>query len=110
MPEFVIQEAKITEYLLDLLHDVGGSEARFFLARGFRLDAWENFAAAIKELGLANPIAYRSETSHGIKYVVDGKLRTPSGEEPMVRTVWIVDVGHSIPRLVTAFPFKGIKT
>jgi hypothetical protein len=44
------------------------------------------------------------ETVHGKKYIVDGAIETPSGKTPVVRTVWIVDEGSDVPRLVTAYP------
>ena len=44
------------------------------------------------------------ESPHGIKYIVIGRIETPSGQSPGVRTVWIVDKGNDKPRLVTAYP------
>ena len=35
-----------------------------------------------------------------------GKIETPSGKSPGVRTIWIVDQGLQAPRLVTAYPSK----
>jgi hypothetical protein len=39
-----------------------------------------------------------------MKYVVAGRVETPSGKRPLVRTIWIVDRGDVVPRLVTAYP------
>ena len=44
------------------------------------------------------------ESAHGGKYILDGRIETPSGKRPIVRTVWIVDRGVEMPRLVTAYP------
>jgi hypothetical protein len=41
---------------------------------------------------------------HGLKYILDGRIGTPSGKTPVVRSVWIVDAGREAPRLVTAYP------
>jgi hypothetical protein len=41
---------------------------------------------------------------HGQKYIVDGMVLTPMGQDVIVRTVWIVDKGENRPRLVTAYP------
>jgi hypothetical protein len=38
------------------------------------------------------------------KYFLDGQIETPNGKTPLVRTVWIVDLGLDTPRLVTAYP------
>jgi hypothetical protein len=53
---------------------------------------------------MVSEVVVSMETSHGIKYIVDGALITPSGKRPTVRTVWIVDRGSENPRLVTAYP------
>ena len=31
------------------------------------------------------------DSPHGWKYVVDGRIESPSGKAPVVRTIWIVD-------------------
>jgi hypothetical protein len=46
------------------------------------------------------------ESPHGLKYILDGKIETPCGKTPTVRTIWIVDRGTEAPRLVTAYPSK----
>ena len=46
------------------------------------------------------------ETLYGMKYVVDGEVRAPTGESIEIRTVWIVEKGEVRPRLVTAYPHK----
>ena len=32
-------------------------------------------------------------SSHGTKYIVDSWIESPSGKTPLVRTIWIVDLG-----------------
>jgi hypothetical protein len=60
------------------------------------------------ELAPATDVAITMESSHGIKYIVDGRLSTPLGKKATVRTVWIVDKGSENPRLVTAYPCEEI--
>jgi hypothetical protein len=45
-----------------------------------------------------------TETAHGKKFVMDGELETPKGDKIHLRTVWIIETGDSVPRLVTAYP------
>ena len=52
------------------------------------------------------PVAKQMEFIHGLKYILEGKMETPSGRSPTVRTIWIVDRGAETPRLVTAYPSK----
>ncbi|MGD0536588.1 MAG: DUF6883 domain-containing protein [Verrucomicrobiota bacterium] len=35
---------------------------------------------------------------------MEGRIETPGGKTPWVRTVWAVDLGLNTPRLVTAYP------
>jgi len=43
-----VERAKITDYLLNTAHRYGASKARFFAQFGFRLEAWEVLAAALR--------------------------------------------------------------
>src|ERR1041385_4598420 len=73
---------------------------------GFAPDDWATFAAALRTLAEATSVAKSMESPHGTKYVLDGRLKTPSGKSPVVRTIWIVDRGQAAPRLVTAYPHE----
>lgn len=99
-----IATEKITDYLLNPHHPDGVSKAKFFVALGFRAEAWQVMADALRELAARFPVANESASRHGVKYVVDGALRTPVGKTPTVRTVWIIEEGSDTPRFVTAYP------
>ena len=43
----IIDERKLTEYLLNLAHRKGGPKAKFFLGRGFRPERLEELADAL---------------------------------------------------------------
>lgn len=98
-----IDRAKITDYLLNLVHPDGRGKAIFFMRFGFRIEDWEMLAAALKEVGMSNPITSVMESPYGTRYTVDGPLRSPDGRSPRVRTVWIVEAENP-PRLITAYP------
>ena len=102
----VVDQNKITAYLLNPAHPDNGGKAPFFLALGFRSDDWQALAAALRKLAGEIPVAKKMESPHGLKYILDGKIETPGGRSPTVRTIWIVDQGLEIPRLVTAYPSK----
>ena len=40
----------------------------------------------------------------GTRYVVEGRVFTPDGRNPEVRSVWFISTGDNIPRLVSAYP------
>jgi hypothetical protein len=42
-----LPKSKVANYLLDLTNENGKTKARFFLAFGFTIDAWETMAQAL---------------------------------------------------------------
>src|SRR6266849_1937333 len=102
----VVDREKITEYLLNREHPDNGGKADFFIALGFSIDKWTTFAEALQRLAIASDISLSMESPHGKKYIVDGEIETPIGKSRIVRTVWIVNAGESIARLVTAYPHE----
>ena len=103
----VVDAEKITGYLLNPEHPDNGGKARFFLELGFSREGWPVLAAAFQKLAAAGSVVNNMETPHGGKYIVDGRIASPSGKTPVVRTIWIVDRGVESPRLVTAYPREG---
>ena len=99
-----VDQTKITVYLLSQSHPDGRTKAEFFMRFGFRIDKWQELAEALRAVGTSNPVVAIVESSHGVRYTVDGLMRAPDGREPKVRTVWIVEPRGSGPRLITAHP------
>jgi hypothetical protein len=104
--EVRIDPRKITHYLLDPNHKVGGPKARFFLAFGFRLDDARQFEDALRAHAYHCEIVKIEDKRIGVSYTLQGALQTPDGREPIVRSVWFVDSAapESAPSFVTAFP------
>ncbi len=100
----IVEREKVRDYLLGETHPDGYGKAEFFAAKGFRREAWQVLAEALRQVARENPVIKSMTSLHGEKYIVDGVLRTPSGQTALVRTVWIVDAGGDTPRLVTAYP------
>jgi hypothetical protein len=99
----LVEQEKITEYLLNPEHPDNGGKAAYFLALGFGGDDWDIFADALRHLALLADVTESMETMHGKKYIVDRELQNPAAH--LVRTIWIIDTGMYFPRLVTAYPF-----
>ncbi len=100
----VVPAEKIVGYLLNPLHPDGAGKAKWFGSLGFSADRWQILAAAIRQVAMDHSVANNVESPHGMKYIVDGPIESPSGKPAIVRTVWIVDLGEQVPRLVTAYP------
>lgn len=102
----VVAREKIRDYLLNAAHPDNGGKAAFFIALGFRVEDWDALAAALRELANRSEVAETFDSIHGRKYTLVGRLQSPSGRLPVVRTIWIIDRGEDIPRLVTAYPHE----
>lgn len=104
----LVEREKIVDYLLNSAHRHGASKARFFTAFGFRVEAWETLAAALREHGQRYDVARTKETGFGPRYEVEGEITAPDGRRPRVRTVWQMDEGQIAPRLITAYPLEAL--
>lgn len=101
-----VAQGKITEYLLSHSNPSGRGKATFFSTFGFRAERWQVLADSLLLHGATHELAEIMESDRGIKYIVDGALETPDGRNPLVRTVWMVDLGEDAPRLITAYPIR----
>ena len=102
----LIEREKITEYLLNPAHPDNGGKAPFFQSLGFSREDWPILAAAFRKLAETTEVNKRLESPYGQKYVLDGRIESPSGRTPVVRSIWIVDRVSDTPRLVTAYPHE----
>jgi hypothetical protein len=102
--EAYIPRSKLIEYLLSHTHAIGKSKAKFFRALGF-----DEANVAVLDKGLlaiaqTEAVAEVVRSPYGTKYVVNGFLEAPGGALVRVQTVWIIDIGDTRPRFVTAYP------
>ncbi len=95
---------KLAGYLLDEQHPVGGSKARWFRSVGYEIDVPAVLEQDLLKLVQTSDDFQEKASAFGIKYIVRGKISTPSGNDANVTTVWIVEPTDNRPRLVTAFP------
>jgi len=98
-----VPQDKILGYLLDPAHEDGRSKDRFFRKRGFKPEAWEEFADALLKHGATRPVIQEKKIKYGKKFTVECQITTPDGRNPCILSVWI-KAGKNAPRLVTAHP------
>lgn len=104
--KLVVEREKVADYLLNPVHPDNGGKAEFFGKLGFRRKEWETLAAALRTLAQTADVAGSAESPHGRKYVIVGQIESPDGKAAQVRTIWIMDKGLDVARLVTAYPRK----
>jgi uncharacterized protein DUF6883 len=105
----VVPEKKIKDYLLSTTHRDGKHKAAFFTAIGFTVDDWQELATKLLQHSRDHEVAKIEESPFGKRYVIEGIMETPDGRIIMIRSVWFIDTGESIPRFVTAYPTKEAK-
>ena len=99
-----IDEAKITDYLLS--EENSGGKAAFFFAFVFTLGKPDTLRRALLLHAQSCEAARFSETSHGLKIIIEGELQTPDGRMPWVRSIWIIEKERTAPRFITAYPLE----
>ena len=100
----VVDERKLTEYILSRSHPIGRFKAAVFAAAGFDVDSWPELAAQIRAVAIEGEAEGGARSEFGQKYLISGTLTGPHGARLAVVTVWIVLSADDTPRLVTVYP------
>lgn len=99
-----IPKEKLTDYLLSETHADGKLKAKLFRKVGFNETNVSLLEKSLLNLAYTQEVRNIVESIHGIKYVIDGEIKTPGGKILKVRTVWILEANKNAPRFVTAYP------
>jgi hypothetical protein len=99
-----IPKEKLTHYLFSEVHIVGKYKAKFFRSIGYNESNITLFTNELQNFVRTNEVKEAITSTYGIKYIIDGELKTPSGITIKVRTIWIIEKDKRIPRFVTVYP------
>ena len=99
----IIAQEKLIDYVLNLRHKRGGSKARLLAQFGYTVDTWQQLDADIRR-GLATDVEIVRSTDYGRRYEIRMTLQTPMALPLTVRTIWQIDEGTEVPRLLTLYP------
>lgn len=100
----VVPVEKVTRYLLDENHPVGGSKAVWFIRHGYAPSSPETLIADLLAIARSCDDFVEQLSAYGIKYIATGEVTSPSGLTCEILTVWKIDTGTMIPQFVTAYP------
>ena len=100
----VVPPKKLTEYLLNVSHPVGGPNACWFISLGYDPNRLQRLAGDLLEVVRHGDTFSTDSLRFGVKFEVPGRMMTPSGRSVNVVTVWITEPDDPHPRLVTAYP------
>lgn len=103
----LVSEAKVCDYLLNADHPLGKAKAAFFSHFGFEADQYVALLKAVLAHPDDNAVVEVRASAYGLSSIVECRLKTPDGRDPCIRSVWFLENGSTIQRLVTAYPAKG---
>ena len=103
-----VPDSKISDYLLADDHPTGRSKAHFFRNLGFQKDRPAALRRALLQHAAGNEVSSIQQTSFGAKYLIDGRISGPNGDSAGVRSIWFIGAGECGPRLITAYPLRGV--
>lgn len=75
----IITEDKILYYILNKEHIYGKSKAEFFHRFGFDQNQYKVFVQNLIEHCKENEVKDIVDTFYGIKYIIDGIIKSPDG-------------------------------
>jgi hypothetical protein len=100
----IISPEKLRDYLLNPAHRRGVPKARSLLSCGYRADAWQILEADLRTQHLTLDFAVIKDDPYGKRFEIHGPLNTPSSRQVIIRTIWQIDRGTDVPRLITMYP------
>jgi len=100
----IIAPEKLRDYLLNPGHRRGGPKARLLQSFGYRRDEWRRLDRDLRDQHLGCEVAQVLQGDYGVRYDIVGPIRTPCGRSLHVRSIWQIDTGMSVPRLITMVP------
>ena len=99
-----VPDEKVSGYLLSDTHPVGKTKSKLLKQLGFTEADRPRLTAGLLAIARTQNVHEETITRYGVKFAVDGVLRTPSGHEIKMRTIWIAETNEPGPRFVTAYP------
>jgi hypothetical protein len=100
----IIAQDKLCNYLLNVTHRRGAAKAKLLLAMGYRPDHWQQLEADIRSQHLSAEVESTVNNEYGMRFDILAPLQGPSARAVMFRSVWQIDTGTEVPRLITMYP------
>jgi hypothetical protein len=100
----IIEGQKIVQYLLDVDHPYGGSKAKLLVSLGYSPTDWKHLDTDLRSAHLTEDFVETRQTAWGTRYEIVAPLIGPSGDTVVFRSIWQIDLGTNVPRLITMYP------
>lgn len=99
-----VPDRKLTSYLLDHTHPQNKGKANFYELVGFTRQSSDALRLSLLNHIFTQEIAKVIISGFGTRYVVEGWMPCPNGKQYPIRSVWFIENGEEIAKLVTAYP------
>jgi hypothetical protein len=100
----IIAPEKLRDYLLNPLHRRGGSKARVLMSLGYRTEDWVRLDRDLRLQHLTHEVTATAGTEYGVRFEIVAPIVTPSGKPFEFCSVWQIDQGSDVARLITLYP------
>jgi hypothetical protein len=103
LDNILIEDRKLSEYLLNINHPDGKNKAMFFAANKLDKESLKNLLLLqVKE----NEVKEVITLEFGTKYIIESKVKSPNSSTFILRSVWIVYLNEKFVKLITAYPIN----
>ena len=99
----VLDDAKITKYLLNDVHPQNQGKAKFFMLFGFMLANWQELRKALLDHPHNNSVVNQTTFRYGEMYEIGCSIASPDGRNPCVRSFWAIEPPGTDPKFITAY-------
>jgi hypothetical protein len=99
----VLDDAKITQYLLNDAHPQNQGKAKFFMLFGFTLANWQELRKALLDHPHTNVVVSQTTFQYGGMYEVSCSIASPDGRNPCIRSFWAIEPPRTDPKFITAY-------
>jgi hypothetical protein len=100
----IIDSDKLVRYLLDVDHPQGGPKARLLVSLGYATAKWRQLEHDVRRWHLTEDYLAANQSRWGIRYEIVAPLTGPSADTVLFRSIWQIDLGTDLPRLITMYP------
>jgi hypothetical protein len=99
----VLDDAKITGYLLNDGHPQNHGKAKFFMLFGFTLANWQELRKALLDHPHNNSVVNQTTFRYGEMYEIGCSIASPDRRNPCVRSFWAIEPPSTDPKFITAY-------
>lgn len=100
----IVDEAKVRDYLLSAANPRSRGKPAFFHALGFGFENCELLRQELLRVAQSDAAVEGQPSAFGRKFEIRATLIGPSAKTARINTVWIIEIGSTVPRFVTAHP------